>query len=170
MGLGAYLCVKGWQSKRVVHRLRPLCCTEHSHGPSVIPAAGPGILACGDLKRIEKAAEIWVTEELQRSHRKSVHRSSSAQPVPCLLLHIFCVSYSARPHSKQQSILSIHLLWLPLHQLFCAKLFRTASSTGAVSHFCILPSAAAALCALLRWFCTSYPVPPYIPDSSLILF
>lgn len=171
VGLRAYLCVKGWQSKQVIYRLWPLCCTEPSHGTSVIPAAGPGILACRDLKRIEKAAEIWVTEELQWSHRKSVHRSSSAQPVPCLLFCIFCVSYSASPHRNQQSILSIHVSWLPLHQLFCAKLFCTASFTGAVSYFCILPSATvfASPLVLHQLFCTTI-YPRQQSHTLLILF
>lgn len=42
----------------VICRLGLLCCPEHSHGPAVVSAATAGILACGDLKRLEKAAEI----------------------------------------------------------------------------------------------------------------
>lgn len=38
------------------------------------------------------------------------------------------------------------------------------------SYLCILRSAAAALFALLWWLCTSYSIPPYIPDSGLTLF
>lgn len=38
------------------------------------------------------------------------------------------------------------------------------------SHLCLLPSAAAALFALLWWLCSSYSIPPYIPDSGLTLF
>lgn len=81
MSLGACLHVKGWQSKLVICRLWPLCCTEHSHGPAVVPAAAPGILACGDLKRPEKAAEM--------SH---IHKIS-AQQVFCLTFSLLAVLY-----------------------------------------------------------------------------
>lgn len=61
-------------SKLLLCTLCLLCCPEHSHGPAVVSAATLGILACGDLKSLEKAAEMWITGEPQCSHKISARQ------------------------------------------------------------------------------------------------
>lgn len=123
-------------SKLVICRLWLLCCPEHSHGPAVVSAAAPGISAYGDMKRLEKAAEIWIIGEPQCSHRKSLQGNSSAPPALCLLLCRFCTttrqpivpSFCTCPGTGSASFIPCNSVchrgfhtsaFCPLHQLFC---------------------------------------------------
>lgn len=100
-------------------------------------------------------------------HTKSVQGSSSVQPASV---------DSAQPHPSQQSLLPVHVLGLPLHQLSCAKLFPTVSATGAFTplHFALCSSGSVfpSLMALHQLFHTSiYPRqwPHTLPSLFLLL-
>lgn len=111
-----------WLSRALSWSSSCICCNSRNFG----------------LWRSEKAAEIWITGE---AHRESVQGSSAVQPALCVLLCTFYIT-------SQQSLLSVRVLGLPLHHLFCAKLFQQCLPQG-LSHLCIWPSAAAAVCSSL---------------------
>lgn len=146
-------------SKLLLCTLCLLCCPEHSHGPAVVSAATLGILACGDLKSLEKAAEIWITGEPQCSHKISARQ-------------LFCTACFCRfcPTTPASSPFCLYMSWDCLCISYPVQSSSPQCLPQGLSHLCTLPPAAAALFSLLWWLCTSYSIPPYIPDSGLTLF
>lgn len=114
--------------------------------------------------------EIWKGLKRQQKYELlgnlSVHTENHCKAA--LLHHLLsacCCVDSAQPHASQQSLLSVHVLGLALHQLFHA----TVSATGVFTplHFALCTSFS--VCPSPTAL-TSYSIPPYIPDSGLTLF